>query len=49
MHQTRFITQLLKNEVIALSVASLDTMQLNVVTVRELRSPIQRQIWKKQR
>ena len=49
MHQTRSRTQLLKNEVIALSVASLDTMQLNVAIGRELRNPIQRQIWHRQR
>ena len=30
-------------------VASLNTMQLNVTTGRELRSPIQRQIWQRQR
>ncbi|RVW83859.1 Retrovirus-related Pol polyprotein from transposon TNT 1-94 [Vitis vinifera] len=35
MHQTRSSNQLLKNEVIALSVASLDTMQLNVAIGRE--------------
>ena len=45
MHQIRSRTQLLKNGVIDLSVASLDTMQLNVATGRELRRPIQRQIW----
>ena len=44
MHQSRLITQLLKNRVIALSVASQDIMQLNVAIRRELRSPIQRQI-----
>ena len=44
MHQSRPITQLLKNRVIALSVASQDIMQLNVAIRRELRSPIQRQI-----
>ena len=40
MHQTRSRTQLLKNGVIVLSVASLDTMQLNVATGKELRNPI---------
>ena len=49
MHQTRSKTQLLKNGVIALSMASLDTIQLNVAIERELRSPIQRQIWQRQR
>ena len=43
MHQTLSRTQLSKNGVIALSMESLDTMQLNVATWRELRSPIQRQ------
>ena len=49
MYQTRSKTQLLKNGVIALFVASLDTMQFNVAIGRELRSPIQRQIWQRQR
>ena len=49
MHQTRSKTQLLKNGVIALFVASLNTMQLNVAIRRELRSLIQRQIWQRQR
>ena len=49
MHQTRFRTQQLKNRKITLSMASLDTMQLNVAIGKELRSPIQRQIWQRQR
>ena len=49
MHQTRSRTQLLKNRVIVLSMASMDTMQLNVAMGRELRSPIQKQIWQRQR
>ena len=49
MHETRSKTQLLKNGVIALSVASLDTMQLNVAIGRELRRLVQRQIWQRQR
>ena len=49
MNETRSKTQLLNNGVIALFVPSLDTMQLNIAIGRELRSPIQRQIWQRQR
>ena len=44
MHQIRSKTQLLKNGVIALFMASLDTMQLKVAIGREPRRAIQRKL-----